>query len=361
MLFQSGHDGNRETTQSVATNFILYSEEYRRTRRNWRLAALILACLALVLFNASCVDSRHDLRTAAAVPVSTLDRAFPLDPATIAVDPAALTELPADQAYAANAALPLAGLPDAGAAPMLVKSLPALDQLRSLDCLAQAIYYEARSESEDGQRAVAQVVLNRVRHPAYPATVCGVVYQGPMRAGGGCQFTFTCDGSIAVPASGPGWLRARQIAAEALSGQVYAPVGHATHYHTLAVFPAWAPRLAKSALIGNHIFYRLPGAAGGRGAFTQPYTGNEPLPVPRQIFFARSGSRANAVRLAALGTAPRSSVGQSGYNASSSDSLPQAQPDDGLPKSTIRPEWQHSGRVKPLRTAEAEIPASTWQ
>src|SRR6476660_5886742 len=65
---------------------------------------------------------------------------------------------------------------------------------RSLQCLTQAIYYEARNQSDDGERAVAQVVLNRVRHPAFPNTVCGVVYQGAVRPGGGCQFTFTCDG-----------------------------------------------------------------------------------------------------------------------------------------------------------------------
>ena len=118
--------------------------------------------------------------------------------------------------------------------------------MRSIDCLAQAVYYEARSESEDGQRAVAQVVLNRVRHPAWPNSVCGVVYQGPMRPGGGCQFTFTCDGSLATRRPAPRWDEARRIAAEALGGRTYAPVGLPTHYHTNAVFPAWAPQLVKT-------------------------------------------------------------------------------------------------------------------
>ena len=105
--------------------------------------------------------------------------------------------LPAGGAPADSANLMLASLL-ANDRPSAYRGRTALDRLRSLDCLAQAIYYEARSESEDGQRAVAQVVLNRVRHPAWPNSVCGVVYQGPMRAGGGCQFTFTCDGSLSA-------------------------------------------------------------------------------------------------------------------------------------------------------------------
>src|SRR3954454_21233641 len=95
---------------------------------------------------------------------------------------------------------------------------------RSLQCLTQAIYYEARSQSEDGQRAVAQVVLNRVRHPAFPNTVCGVVYQGAVRPGGGCQFTFTCDGAMNAAIEPYAWDRARRIAEAALRGSVYRPV-----------------------------------------------------------------------------------------------------------------------------------------
>ena len=154
--------------------------------------------------------------------------------------------------------------------------------MRSIDCLAQAVYYEARSEGEDGERAVAQVVLNRVRHPAWPNSVCGVVYQGPMRAGGGCQFTFTCDGSLRYAPAGAGWDEARRIAAEALGGRTFAPVGLATHYHTNAVFPAWAPRLVKTNVIGAHIFYRLPGLAGAPGAFANAYAGSEPIARARR-------------------------------------------------------------------------------
>lgn len=138
---------------------------------------------------------------------------------------------------------------------------------RSLECLTQAIYYEARSESEEGQRAVAQVVLNRVRHPSYPNSVCGVVFQGSHRSTG-CQFSFTCMGAMG-PIGDPGsWDRARRIAAAALGGSVYRPVGLATHYHTTAIRPYWAPSLVRQITLGAHIFYRTPGS-GTVGAFSQ--------------------------------------------------------------------------------------------
>ena len=109
---------------------------------------------------------------------------------------------------------------------------------------------------------------DRVRHPAFPNSVCGVVYQGPMRVGGGCQFTFTCDGSLATAPAGEAWIRARRIADEALAGRVFAPVGLATHYHAKYVYPAWAPRMIPLAAIGLHDFYRLPGENGDARIFT---------------------------------------------------------------------------------------------
>jgi len=177
--------------------------------------------------------------------------------------------------------LPLAGPGGAAPASAILASAHPVAQMRALDCLAQAIYYEARSESEAGQRAVAQVVLNRMRHPAWPNSVCGVVYQGPMRAGGGCQFTFTCDGSLRFAPRGEGWARARRLAAEALGGSVFEPVGLSTFYHANYVMPGWAPRLLKTAVIGTHLFYRLPGA--GRAAFSAAYAGVEPVARPNPI------------------------------------------------------------------------------
>jgi hypothetical protein len=145
---------------------------------------------------------------------------------------------------------------------------------RSLDCLTQAIYYEARSQSDDGERAVAQVVLNRVRHPAFPNSVCGVVYQGSQR-GTGCQFTFTCDGSMNRAVEPYAWARARRIAEAALHGDVYRPVGLATNYHTTAIHPYWAPTLIPQAIVGAHIFYRMPGSA-TLDAFSQAPSADEP-------------------------------------------------------------------------------------
>ncbi len=157
-----------------------------------------------------------------------------------------------------------------------------LDKARALDCLAKAVYYEAASESEGGQRAVAQVVLNRVAHPAYPKTVCGVVFQGSQRRTG-CQFTFTCDGSLNRKPSATSWARAQAVARRALAGEVYAPVGLATHYHTTWVNPYWAPSLAHIGTIGAHRFYRWPGKAGQPQSFTDFYAGGEPLPKPSLV------------------------------------------------------------------------------
>jgi spore germination cell wall hydrolase CwlJ-like protein len=141
-------------------------------------------------------------------------------------------------------------------------------------CLTDAVYYEARSESEDGQRAVAQVVLNRVRHPAFPRSVCGVVFQGSTRSTG-CQFSFTCDGSMRRAREPGAWERARAIAEQALAGSVFAPVGLATHFHTTAIHPWWASSLTRAVTVGAHVFYRWPGQWGDPLAFRRPYLGAE--------------------------------------------------------------------------------------
>ena len=139
--------------------------------------------------------------------------------------------------------------------------LSGVDRTRAAECLTAAIYYEARSESDQGQRSVAQVVLNRVAHPSYPNTVCGVVYQGSERTTG-CQFSFTCDGSLARQYDPVSWGAARARADQALKGYVFAPVGNATHYHANYVVPYWAPSLAKVRTVGTHIFYRWSGNLG---------------------------------------------------------------------------------------------------
>lgn len=154
------------------------------------------------------------------------------------------------------------------------------DAARALDCLTQAVYYEARSEPLDGERAVAQVVLNRVRDRAFPRSVCGVVYQGSERRTG-CQFSFTCDGSLDRPREPVAWARARAVAAAALGGEVYAPVGSATHYHADYVQPWWASSLTRIGAIGAHIFYRWRNAMENALAFRDRYDGSEPaIPAP---------------------------------------------------------------------------------
>lgn len=150
-------------------------------------------------------------------------------------------------------------------------------RMRAEECLTMAIYYEAASEGIPGKRAVAQVVMNRVQHPAFPNSVCGVVFQGSERTTG-CQFSFTCDGSLARKPETSVWLRAKRVASAALGGFVYEPVGLATHYHTHAVNPYWAASLDPVGVVGAHRFYRWKGANGQRAAFSAQHTGYEQGP-----------------------------------------------------------------------------------
>lgn len=174
-----------------------------------------------------------------------------------------------------------AATPDASrflrvAAPFVFKPATAEDRRRALRCLTQAIYYEAALEPTEGQEAVAQVILNRVRDPNYANSICGVVFEGAERTTG-CQFSFTCDGALAQPPVSWAWNRARGVAERALAGHVSARVGTATHYHADYVHPWWAPTLNKLTQIGAHIFYRWKGVYGEPAAFRQAYAGREPL------------------------------------------------------------------------------------
>ena len=238
-----------------------------------------------------------------------------------------------------------------------------IDRTRAEQCLTAAIYYEAASEPDSGQRAVAQVVLNRVAHPAYPNTVCGVVYQGSER-NTGCQFTFTCDGSLARKPSRLFWNRARSVARAALAGYVYAPAGLATHYHTIQIHPYWADKLSYLGTIGAHRFYSFGGAAGRPGVFRFAYHGGEPVAAPharsasanlnvdadlpdpvavQQAFEKPEVTSANA-ELAGSATAiamPPPTYTQR-LRERGGDALYRA---DNLPKASgIRPEYENSGR-----------------
>jgi len=194
--------------------------------------------------------------------------------ATPAPPPLLLKQIAPDQALKVNAAIPIAQGPNPAATPFRFTGDKAA-HTQALECLASAVYYEAGNQDDEGERAVAQVVLNRVRHPAFPASVCGVVYQGSTRPTG-CQFTFTCDGSLNRRPDAEGWKRAHDIAEAALSGYVYAPVGWATHYHADYVLPTWASAMAKNAIVGAHLFYRWGGGWGQPAAFTSAYAGREP-------------------------------------------------------------------------------------
>ena len=175
-----------------------------------------------------------------------------------------------------NAALPFSTTPVQASRPFEIGGGD-LDHRRALLCLTQAVYYEAGFEPLTGRRAVAQVVLNRMRHPAFPKSVCGVVYQGSRSPV--CQFSFVCDGSLyRAPATGA-WREAKSIAEAALEGYVEKSVGASTHYHANYVAPRWAPLLTKITQLGAHIFYRWPGAWGQRAAFSGRYVGEPQDPL----------------------------------------------------------------------------------
>jgi Cell Wall Hydrolase len=220
-----------------------------------------LLSLPLLLLGASCVPplaARQGVASPGAVATSRpFAKAVPLPPA---------------EAIA----------PGQAAEPFVVGSRSERDLAASLQCLTAAVYYEARSEGIEGQRAVAQVVLNRARHPAFPRSVCGVVYQGSQRRTG-CQFSFTCDGSLRAGREPAAWAQARRIAGAALAGSVYGPVGHATHYHASYVQPWWAASLHRAVTVGSHIFYRWRGDWGDPKSFRRPILVAETAASPRPV------------------------------------------------------------------------------
>jgi spore germination cell wall hydrolase CwlJ-like protein len=241
-------------------------------RQHWRSVVMVGTMAALVLV-ALVTAAVQGLSPEAELPAVTTvqDR---LHAAAAATSATQLKAIPVNRALAINAGIPLANLANPAARPFYLAG-NAADRARSLDCLTAAIYYESAREPLNGQRAVAQVVLNRVRHPAYPNTVCGVVFEGARRTTG-CQFSFACDGSLRRTPMPAIWEQSRQVAQAALGGYVYAPVGWATHYHANYVVPYWASSLIKSANVGLHIFYRWRGGWGRPAAFVSRYAGVEP-------------------------------------------------------------------------------------
>lgn len=236
--------------------------------KRWRIGAVVAVLLVLAAALFLTLRSRPD--DAIAVQTNVI---APADK-TPEVVPVVLKKVALETAKKINAAIPFTKASVPAAARFDIQSSQ-LDVARAVDCLASALYYEAGNETVDGQKAVAQVILNRVRHPAYPKTVCGVVYQGQERSTG-CQFSFSCDGSMARIPTPALWQRLRSLSQSMLTGTVYAPVGWATHYHTDWVVPVWSAKLDKIRAEASHLFFRWTGFWGTPAAFRGRYGGGEP-------------------------------------------------------------------------------------
>lgn len=288
----------------------------------WRLAMALLFLLTLTRLLATHPPPRD--APALRLPLAGFAASAVPD---IADDPAALPALPRplalldlapDFARASNAAVPVQALAET-APPFSAGDMTAQDRQRAADCLAAAQWYEA-GDNPPGERAVAQVVLNRVRHPAFPKSVCGVVFQDARRAADqaiACQFTFACDGSIAARQPGVvAWARARAIALAALGGAVDRPVGLATHYHADYVVPQWRDTMIKLGQVGPHLFYRWPGVWGTRAALrpVPPRMAEPVVPQLARLSQAHAVLRAFPVLVAdtpedTMVTQPRSTLG----------------------------------------------------
>lgn len=228
--------------------------------------------LVAVILTASAIVAAAVYAPRAPARPATAEAPLPSEPLP-PVEPVALKPVTPETAREINDAVPFAEVANPPARPFTLS--PTGDAFtRARDCLAAAGYYEAGDDTE-GQRSVMQVVLNRVRHPAFPKSVCGVVFQGSERVTG-CQFTFTCDGALARRPSDAAWQRARNTAAQALSGRVYKQVGVATHYHTDWVVPYWSSSLLKLTKVYTHLFFRWPGGWGSLAALQGRHAGAEP-------------------------------------------------------------------------------------
>ena len=216
--------------------------------------------------------------------------------------------------------------PAAAARPFRMSSANPLDGARELDCLTDAVYYEARGESSEGQAAVAQVVLNRVRHPAFPKTICSVVFQGAQSHT--CQFSFACDGAMRAPREPAAWRRAQGVAGHALAGSVMRAVGDATHFHVARLGGLWGGGLLRVAQVGAHIFYRFTGHAGAPSSFHAA----PDLYVPRSEMAEKSadgagtadgGSAPTLILASAVTTSP---MGQAATPSATSDPVEASKP-----------------------------------
>jgi hypothetical protein len=262
-----------------------------------RWSLLLVALVAMLIAAVALIQGRPAEAQVTVTRAIAPARAAALVEATAGDETVAVKAI-GDEAKLINASMPFDAAPVHSLRPFDLGG-DGLDQRRALLCLTQAVYYEAGFEPLTGRRAVAQVVLNRMRHPAYPKSVCGVVYQ--KNSTPVCQFSFVCDGSLFRQPSLKAWRESHDIAAAALAGYVEQSVGSATHYHADYVAPRWAPMLSKVAKLGAHIFYRWPGSWGLPAAFTGRYIGEpsdpsalRPAPRPATLDAVGEAVTANA-------------------------------------------------------------------
>ena len=300
------------------------------------LASLVLGSLGVLIWTSynpepklpHGIDKLPELPAAPPIPDDPLELAFGTDRpdwnlAEFNVEetvnnPSVYANISKEEARKFNESLPFAPEVGPAARPFILPASTPIDRARALHCMSLAVYYEAGSESLNGQHAVAQVVINRMRHPAWPHSICGVVFQGSERKTG-CQFTFTCDGALRKPPSGRRWRASQSVAYAALTGYVQADVGLATHYHTDWVAPKWAPTLKKLTKIGTHIFYTWKGKGGTPIAFTNTYAGKEAWPAKAAAtapeLGAAEGEILSAAAAAALSQNPNDVSGLRGTSA----------------------------------------------
>jgi spore germination cell wall hydrolase CwlJ-like protein len=258
------------TSQSRASSFNDVGAEFgwhdvSWTARSLLAAAILSVCVLLTALSATASVQRAERERLADAAIA--------DEAALVAD---LADYLAVQTASARAAFDAPSLRPARSTSEIVAAQGAVSDFVNFDfadltvahidarersCLAQAIYYEARSESRVGQLAVADVVLNRVASPIYPDSICGVVYQGSERTDRRCQFTFTCDGSMKLRLNKRKWTEAEELAGAILAGLRVPVSRNATHYHADYVLPDWAAKLTPTATIGTHKFYRFPARA----------------------------------------------------------------------------------------------------
>ena len=231
--------------------------------RRWIAVAVVLGA---VLILALTMSPFNKSKRPAAVQTAETTVTPPANTPIPVVEPLELDMSDPDAARLHNASVPFSTAPNPAALAFRFSG-DATALGRATDCLAAAMLYEAGDDAT-GERAVGQVVLNRLRHPAFPKTVCGVVFQGQERATG-CQFTFTCDGAMARQPAQAAWDRARALASKMLAGDVYKPVGQSTHYHTDWVIPYWSASLDKVTAVDTHLFFRWKGWWGTPPAFVR--------------------------------------------------------------------------------------------